>query len=216
MYANDILRHHCENATGTLLKCVEENTFGLNETIHSAHLWHSKDKTTPLAGSKVWKTHLTSMQFGRGYTMRFDWNSSADYDQVYLLLNQSLEYTIFIHDHNYFLVSRNPLAMPTLYVTFNPNQTFSHYERLLVTEHQLLENCEPDPGYSFQACVQQVPPYRPIKMAFNIKVVHYQSLERRLGCNLPWSESISNKEGQKCETFQSYRLVWRIFLFNQR
>ena len=110
MYANDILRHHCENATGTLLKCVEENTFGLNETIHSAHLWHSKDKTTPLAGSKVWKTHLTSMQFGRGYTMRFDWNSSADYDQVYLLLNQSLEYTIFIHDHNYFLVSNaNPL-----------------------------------------------------------------------------------------------------------
>ena len=163
MYANDILRHHCENATGTLLKCVEENTFGLNETIHSAHLWHSKDKTTPLAGSKVWKTHLTSMQFGRGYTMRFDWNSSADYDQVYLLLNQSLEYTIFIHDHNYFLVSRNPLAMPTLYVTFNPNQTFSHYERLLVTEHQLLENCEPEPGYSFQACVQQVPPDRPIK-----------------------------------------------------
>ena len=88
MYANDILRHHCENATGTLAECVEENTFGLNETIHSAH---SKDKTTPLMGSKVWKTHLTSMQFGRGYTMRFDWNSSADYDQVYLLLNQSLD-----------------------------------------------------------------------------------------------------------------------------
>ena len=208
MYANDILRHHCENATGTLLKCVEENTFGLNETIHSAHLWHSKDKTTPLAGSKVWKTHLTSMEFGRGYTMRFDWNSSADYDQVYLLLNQSLEYTIFIHDHNYFLVSRNPLAMPTLYVTFNPNQTFSHYERLLVTEHQLLENCEPDPGYSFQACVQQVPAdqsrqhYKGCSM-----FVHYQSLERRVGCNLPWSESISNKEGIMCETFQSYRLI---------
>ena len=152
----DILRHHCENSTVPLTECVEENTFDLSETIHSAHLWHTKYKTTPLTGSKIWTTHFTSVEFGRGYTMRFAWNSSADYDQVYLLLNNSLEYTIFIHDPNYFLVSKNPLAMPTLYVTINPIQSFSHFEQLLVTEHQLLENCEPELGYSFQTCVQQV------------------------------------------------------------
>ena len=96
------------------------------------------------------------MKFGRGYTLTFPWNSSADYDQVYLLLSHSMEYTIFIHDHEYFLVSENPLALSTLYVAFNPNQTFSHYERLLITENQLLENCETEPGYSFQSCVHQV------------------------------------------------------------
>ena len=105
---------------------------------------------------RFWTTHFTSMKFGRGYTLRFGWNSSADYDQVYLLLSHSMEYTIFIHDHEYFLVSENPLALSTLYVAFNPNQTFSHYERLLVTENQLLENCETEPGYSFQSCVHQV------------------------------------------------------------
>ena len=96
------------------------------------------------------------MKLGRGYTLRFGWNSSATYDQVYLLLSHSMEYTIYIHDHEYFLVSENPLALSTLYVTFNPNNTFSHYERLLVTENQLLQNCETEPGYSFRSCVHQV------------------------------------------------------------
>ena len=98
----------------------------------------------------------TSMKFGRGYTLRFQWNASAGYDQLYLHLSRSFKYNIFIHDHEYFLVSENPLTMPTRLVTFDPNQTFSHYERLLVTEHQLIDNCEPEPGYSFQTCVQKV------------------------------------------------------------
>ena len=105
---------------------------------------------------KLWTTHFTSVSFGRGYTLRFGWNSSASYDQVYLHLNRSLDYTIFIHDHEYFWVSENYLAMTTLCVTIYPSQTVSHAEQLVVTEHQLLEHCEPDPGYSFQACVQQV------------------------------------------------------------
>ena len=99
----DILRHHCENATDNLKDCVEHNTFDLGEAIRGAHLWFSKNETAPLTGSKIWTTHFTSMEFGRGYTLRFDWNSGADYDQVYLSLSHSLEYTIFIHDHDYFL-----------------------------------------------------------------------------------------------------------------
>ena len=67
-----------------------------------------------------------------------------------------MEYTIFIHDDKFLMVSENPLALSTLYVAFNPNQTFSHYERLVVTENQLLENCEPTPSYSFQSCIHQV------------------------------------------------------------
>ena len=102
----DILRHHCENATDNLKKCVEQNTFDLGEAIHSAHLWFSKNETAPLKGPKIWRTHFTSMEFGRGYTLRFAWNSSADYDQVYLGLSHSLKYTIFIHDHKYFLAAR--------------------------------------------------------------------------------------------------------------
>ena len=152
----DILKHQC-NSTGTfLVECIKEKTFELGEAIEDAYLWYSAKETTSLMDPRFWTTHFTSMKFGRGYTLRFGWNSSADYDQIYLLLSHSMEYTIFIHDHEYFLVSENPLALSTLYVAFNPNQTFSHYERLLVTENQLLENCETEPGYSFQSCVHQV------------------------------------------------------------
>ena len=140
----DILRHQCGgNSTGTLLvECIKEKTFDLGEAIEDAYLWYSAKETTSLMDPRFWSTHFTSMKFGRGYTLRFPWNSSADFDQVILLLGHSMEYTIFIHDHEYFMVSENLLALSTLNVAFNPNQTFSHYERLLVTENQLLENCE--------------------------------------------------------------------------
>ena len=104
----------------------------------------------------------------------------------------------------FFLVSRNPLALPTLYVTFNPNQSFSFYEHLLVTEHRLLENCEPGPGYSFQTCVQQVVVTCKVKKS---PFPTHQNLESRVGCNLPWSESIGKKEERKCDTFQKYRFI---------
>ena len=154
----DILRHQCSgNSSGTILvECIKKKTFNLEEIVEDAYLWYSANKTTSLMDPRFWSTHFTSMKFGRGYTLRFPWNPSADYNMVYLLLSRSMEYTIFIHDHEYFMVSQNPLAFSTLYVDFNPNKTFSHYERLLVTENQLLENCETEPGYSFPSCVHQV------------------------------------------------------------
>ena len=152
----DILGYHCKDFPGNQQKCIQENTFNFSEVIKDAFLWYDGNEVIPLMEPKLWTTHFTSMKFGRGYTLRFQWNASAGYDQLYLHLSRSFKYNIFIHDHEYFLVSENPLTMPTRLVTFDPNQTFSHYERLLVTEHQLIDNCEPEPGYSFQTCVQKV------------------------------------------------------------
>ena len=153
----DILRRQCNHSLDTgLVECIKEKTFDLKETIKDAYLWYSAKETTSLMEPTFWSTHFTSMKFGRGHTLTFPWNASADYDQVYLHLSHLMEYTIFIHDDKFFMVSENPLALSTLYVAFNPNQTFSHYERLVVTENQLLENCEPTPGYSFQSCIHQV------------------------------------------------------------
>ena len=55
--------------------------------------------------------------------------------------------------------------------------------------------------------------YHQTNQEYIIMVVYYQNLERRVGCSLPWSESISNKEGRTCETFQSYRLIYDDFSF---
>ena len=152
----DLLRHQCKKFSHNLVECIQEKTFGFSEVVKDAFLWFNGNEVIPLKEPDFWTTHFTSMKFGRGYTLRFDWNSSSEYDQVFLYLNRSLQYTIFIHDLEYFLVSQNPLTMPTVSVTLNPNQTFSHYESLIVTEHHLLDNCQPEPGYSFQNCVQKV------------------------------------------------------------
>ena len=146
----DILGYHCKDFPGNQQKCIQENTFNFSEVIKDAFLWYDGNEVIPLMEPKLWTTHFTSMKFGRGYTLRFDWNSSASYDQVFLHLNRSLDYTIFIHDHEYFWASENYLAMTSLFVTIDPSQTTSHYDQMVVTEHQLLENCEPHSGYSFR------------------------------------------------------------------
>ena len=72
----DILRHQCGNtSTGApLVKCIKEKTFDLEEAIEDAYLWYSANEKTSLMDSKFWKTHFTSMKFGRGYTLRFACN----------------------------------------------------------------------------------------------------------------------------------------------
>ena len=99
------------NSTGTILvECIKENTFDFEETVEDAYLRTYTKETTSLMDPRFWSTHFTAMRFGRGYTLRFPWNPSADFDQVILLLSHSMEYTIFIHDHEYIMVSENPLA----------------------------------------------------------------------------------------------------------
>ena len=155
-------------------------------------------------------------------TLHFDWNASAEYHHVYLYLNTSFKYTIFVHDPKYFLVTQNNLALPILFVTFDPKQSFSHFEQLVVTEHHLLDNCNPEPGYNFNKCIEEVKKYYIIYICitYYIKVFTpknppgssklfnpfiLQSLEMSIGCNLPWSQSVEEKLHHKCDTIQDYR-----------
>ena len=93
----DILGHHCKDFPGNQKKCIQENTFNFNEVIKDAFLWYDGNEVIPLMEPKLWTTHFTSMKFGRGYTLRFQWNASAGYDQLYLHLSRSFKYNIFIH-----------------------------------------------------------------------------------------------------------------------
>ena len=154
----DFFAEHCRDFPGSPRECIQEKTFDLDDFIKDANLWYDgKEKISIMEPrNKSWSTHFTSMLFGRGYTLHFEWNSSADYHQVYLYLNSSFEYTIFVHDPDYFMVTQNNMAMPTLFVTFDPKKTFRQFRQLLVTEHHLLDDCNPEPGYSFKDCIKRV------------------------------------------------------------
>ena len=154
----DIFDKQCRDYPGQLTECIQEKTFDFDEIIKGASLYYNGRENISLMEprNKSWSTHFTSMMFGRGYTLHFDWNSSAEYHHVYLYLNTSFKYTIFVHDPKYFLVTQNNLALPILFVTFDPKQSFSHFEQLVVTEHHLLDNCNPEPGYNFNKCIQEV------------------------------------------------------------
>ena len=154
----DIFDKQCRDYPGKSTECIQEKTFDFDEIIKNAFLYYDGRENISLMEprNKSWNTHFTSMMFGRGYTLHFDWNASAEYHHVYLYLNTSFKYTIFVHDPKYFLVTKNYLALPILFVTFDPKQSFSYFEQLVVTEHHLLDNCNPEPDYNFNKCIQEV------------------------------------------------------------
>ena len=209
----DIFDKQCRDYPGQLTECIQEKTFDFDEIIKGASLYYNGRENISLMEprNKSWSTHFTSMMFGRGYTLHFDWNSSAEYHHVYLYLNTSFKYTIFVHDPKYFLVTQNNLALPILFVTFDPKQSFNHFEQLVVTEHHLLDNCNPEPGYNFNKCIQEVKkikvftPNNPLGSSKLLNPFIPQNLEMSIGCNLPWSQSVEEKLHHECDTIQDYR-----------
>ena len=82
----DIFDKQCRDYPGQLTECIQEKTFDFDEIIKGASLYYNGRENISLMEprNKSWSTHFTSMMFGRGYTLHFDWNSSAEYHHVYL------------------------------------------------------------------------------------------------------------------------------------
>ena len=55
-------------------------------------------------------------------------------DQLYVLLDTSLMYNIFLHDPTYFIVNENPAGVPNLMLKLNPNISENFYYRISLTE----------------------------------------------------------------------------------
>ena len=98
-------------------------------------------------------------------------------------------YKIWIHDPNFFIINNNPSSIPFLMKLEEPSKTSSHYYRLFLTEVEELDlpedPCNPDPSYSFQACVRR-------------------SLSSQVGCRTRW-DRWSHKDMPLCTQVEQFR-----------
>ena len=99
----DMLRHHCQNTTKSIVKCIEENTYDLDEVVKHAMIGYN-DKIS-LMDEGYWKEDLTSSQIGRSYTLNLNTTitNNDKSDQIFFFLGFDLSYDLFVHDRNYFI-----------------------------------------------------------------------------------------------------------------
>ena len=140
------------NATA-IVECVENLSYNLTDVVKleakgSPTIW---EEATPGPVAERWKAEFTN-----GKSLCLIHQSphhfgSDDFTQALVVgLNPDLEYHIFIHDPNFFVLSHNPgLGLNKFYLNLRRNI----FAKLTVVEHHNLDvpnkRCNPQTGYSF-------------------------------------------------------------------
>ena len=166
----------CEfaNSTADFEKCIEEGTFGLNDTVIQA--WAAWENVT---GPEFWTSDVTLSLSGRCYTLDLDIKLGVHklMEQILLKLNPNLTYTIFFHQLDIYYSAINPVALAEAGVQrmLSVDDIGNQYLRFtfeLIRRERLNRPespCNPDIGYKFSQCIKQ-------------------SVSDAIGCKLPWDE----------------------------
>ena len=93
--------------------CVKQKTFNLEETVLQGH--HGVDRVN-LSRSEFWTWDLTTAFVGRCFSLKYDQEMGTDVlrDPIAFDLNETLTYSIIIHDPNLGLPTFNPSTLPSL------------------------------------------------------------------------------------------------------
>ena len=104
---------------------------------------------------------FTNVRYGRTYTLNLDRRMGPDYnkDEIILLLDPKLIYSVILHDKRFFVMSENPYGIPSIYIKIDPNSTAGPLYTIDVTHHKNLNvpdsPCEEDTEYDFSLCVKR-------------------------------------------------------------
>ena len=162
------------NSTADFEKCIEENTFGLNDSVILAQKGLEGENITD---PEFWTSDVSQSLCGRCHTLDLDvkLGINALSDGIILNLNSELTYTIFIHEPYFYRFAFNSVAMPGVQRILSSEEIGTKYLGLslkLVRQERLnrAENpCNPEVGYKFSTCIKQ-------------------SLSDTIGCKLPWDK----------------------------
>ena len=116
---------HCAKLdTSTIKECVEKDTFNLTDIVRSAH--YGLSNSSENSSSLFWTQDFTEANMGKQYTLkprRTLLTNNPD-DVLVTLLGRDLNFAIFVHDENFFLVSRNPLGPNNMLFMKRPFKNF--------------------------------------------------------------------------------------------
>ena len=153
------------NETTDVQDCVEKSTYNLEETIERASAYSPTMGKIDFYNSASWTEEFT---FLTGLCHTF--NKTIPLDSVghwKVDFKRKLDYSVAIHDPNYFMMSANPATIPSIAPRFNSEDQGKMLTYIEAIRHINIDRpdqpCTEQSGYSFTACVKN-------------------SLSRKVGC----------------------------------
>ena len=159
VHEDDSLRHQCKGFNDTA-QCIRNPTYEQSDFIKDIVIG-SEEKVSLLTSESSLVEDFTNVRFGRSYTLNPDRRIGPDYkkDEIILILDPNLMYSVILHDKKFFLMSENPYGIPSIYIKIDPSSTFGPYYTIDVTHQKNLNvpdsPCEENIEYDFNLCVKQ-------------------------------------------------------------
>ena len=150
----DILQAFCSESTN-MKSCIDGQTYNLSETVMNATKGISSEAKN-LIGPHLWISDFSGTYFGQCFTL----NTSISMDlqaitgTLRISLAKDLNYNIFVHDLNYFLINVNPYGIPNNYRIVSGDQKSAYYKMRTVRKENI-RDCNDDISYSFTSCVKR-------------------------------------------------------------
>ena len=161
-----------------IIECIDNKTFNLSEILEQAT--SGDESKTDITNASFWTEDLSNFQAGRCYSLNQSYDIGTDSKIFSLSLRKSQNYTIFIHDTNYFMFTHNPDTVPRIQLIMDRSMTQLVYIKAIY--HQMMDKpehpCESSESYSFTACIKN-------------------SISRKIGCRLEW-DSWSSRDIPVC------------------
>ena len=107
------------NTAEAFESCIKEKTFDLKETVIRG--LHGAVGSVNLSSPEFWTWDLTTAFVGRCFSLNYDQEMGTDIlrDPIGFDLNETLTYSIIIHDPNFGLPTFNPSTLPSLKTTIS-------------------------------------------------------------------------------------------------
>ena len=179
-----VLDFICKNTE--VKKCIEDETFDLSMVIKSVSSKFYETDQEP--DHSLWTPHYSWTQTGLCYTYNSSLKFGSDFKTgvIFFGLNKHLDYIIFVHDPNLFVLNLNP-DLPMTQITMEGK--LWQIRRMQTVQSERLnvptKPCNADPDYSFTGCVRN-------------------AISRFVGCRLPWDQWTPTKV-HLCSTMDQFR-----------
>ena len=164
------------------VRCLEQKTFNFSETVQQSHQGIGPTVIQNFSSPSSWISDSSVGLSGRCYTLNYTGGLGTDLmdDALAFNLNPDLQYSFYVHQLDFFLLTWNPLTMPTINGNIEQESLGTNWHSLFLKTvrhekiHRSSAPCNPQPQYRFSLCVKK-------------------AVSKRVGCRLPWDMHTSGE-----------------------
>ena len=109
------------------VNCIDRQTFNFSEVLEEAH--SGDESRRNISTSQFWREDFSNFEIGKTLTLNNSFEIGKDSRPLEISLKKSQNYTILIHDPQYFLHTSNPDTVPKVSITLEHSKGLLVYLR---------------------------------------------------------------------------------------